>query len=121
MRIKKVYVAMDGEEFEDAKECLAHEKEFYNCIEEALETFTFLDENMKPYDIQPMNYFDDVERAYNECNYLRKNKPCSEEVINFFWNYFGFDLPDDDSEEPGLYKYGDSEFPYGGWTLVTTP
>lgn len=118
MKIKRVYVALDGEEFEDSKECLAHEKEFYNCIKEALETFTFLDENMKPYDLQLMNYFDDVERAYNECKYLRKNKLCSEEVINFFSNYFGFVLPEEDYRELGLYKYSDAD---DDWTLVTTP
>lgn len=118
MEIKRMYVAIDGAEFKDAKECLAHEKELYNYIKEALETFTFLDENMKPYDLQPMNYFDDVERVYLECKYLRKNKLCSEEVINFFWNYFGFTLPEEDYRELGLYEYSDAD---DGWTLVTTP
>ena len=99
MKIKKIYVALDGEEFDDAEECLAYEKKWRNCIKEALETFTFLDENMKPYDLQLMNYFDNVERAYNECKYVRKNKPCSEEVSNLFWDYFGFLLPDDNDEE----------------------
>jgi hypothetical protein len=105
MREVITYVAYDGAEFDNRKECEAYESEAFNLLDEIFNSLEFFLDNGQEIQI----YLNDIESginafayAWGKCSYISVTRTLSEEANDFIQCYFGFTMP---PNERGFYGF----------------
>lgn len=114
MKIVRTYVAYDGIEFDNERECREHEQYAFDMSNQILECVHFYNDMMEEY-WQPcaMSVEENLEwldETYNNCSYIKITKEIPSSAWAWCANYFDFTFP----EETGFFEYHMGT----GWTKV---
>ena len=99
MTIVKTYVAFDGTEFENEKDCLAYEK----AVMKSAEAVVFLDGIS-----QIIMEFGDY--SSRSMYMLIKKADEAKELFRWLDEYYGFEWPADELEDGAMYKWVDDRW-----------
>lgn len=119
MKIVLTYVAYDGIEFDNERECREYEQYAFDMSNQILEYVHFYDAMMKEYPKPCAMFVEEnlelLEEIYTNCYYIKIPKEIPSSAWIWFDNYFGgivnsITLP----EETGFFKYNFTT----GWVKV---
>lgn len=113
MREVITFVAYDGKEFDIKQDCLDYEFNVFQKIESYFNSHIFYDKDM-----DELKYiFPTVEKgfsclsdAFSKCSYIRVADKINKETHDLIYYELGYVMPEDDSEELGLFKYSFDEY-----------
>lgn len=115
MTKKTIYVAYNGMEFDNRKECKEYEQYGIDMATQLMECYAFFDKDGVCFTPVAFDRFEDFcewfEDTYNDCEYISKIKDCPESATTWVRNEFGFYMPE---EANGVYKFNLSA---GAWML----
>lgn len=101
MTIRKIYVADDGEEFENKRECEEYERKF-----KAVDSVVFFDENC-----EKLMGKDPGDLMNNGMFLFIKNAEKAEQFFEWEHEYYGYNYPQD-PKTGGLYYYDEHDDEY---------
>jgi len=115
MKKKITYVAYNGMEFEDKKECEEYEQYAIDMAFQLTECYAFFDKEGICLPPAIFDCFEDfcewLEDTYNDCEYISKIKDCPASAISWARNECGIYIPDGAN---GRYRFN---FHVGAWLL----
>jgi len=99
-----IYVAFDGEEFNNAERCREYEQAFSNSLMKIKEAYTFYNSKgdiipIATYDMETM--LEDLEAAYQESAKIVVRHNVPHRTLKYFYDTTGIPLP----EDAGIYRY----------------
>lgn len=110
MRIRIEYIAADGREFNNEKECKKYEDNLYNIFKRLLYIVHFYDKNKNRLyiNIGRKAWEEDLgtdllEQVYNECETIEVIKDFDEELTHYIYYHYGTCIP----KYKGKYIYND--------------
>lgn len=114
MKIVSTYIAYDGMEFDNERECREHEQYAFDMYNQILECVHFYNAEMEEYwqlyAVNVEEVLDWLEETYSNCSYIKIIKEIPSSAWSWCSSYFDFVFP----EEAGFFEY----YMGKGWVKV---